>query len=112
MALQQQHHHLDDDDEGDVCRICRSGGDERLYHPCRCSGSIRHVHASCLTHWLQHSGNTHCEVRVCCAVVVARRGCLGAGCLLCVCVCVLRALAEVCAHASLSPPPGRGARRR
>ena len=46
MALQQQHHHLDDDDEGDVCRICRSGGDERLYHPCRCSGSIRHVHAS------------------------------------------------------------------
>jgi hypothetical protein len=21
------------------------------------------VHAPCLTQWLQHSGNTHCEVR-------------------------------------------------
>ena len=62
MALHAlQHGHLDDDEDGDVCRICRSGG-ERLYHPCKCAGSIKFVHAACLTQWLQHSGNTHCEV--------------------------------------------------
>jgi len=32
--------------ESDHCRICRSEGsaDEPLYHPCKCSGSIKFVH--------------------------------------------------------------------
>lgn len=52
------------DDEGDVCRICRMPGEERnsLFYPCKCSGSIKFVHQQCLTDWLAHSGNTHCEV--------------------------------------------------
>jgi hypothetical protein len=57
---------IDDDEEGDVCRICRMVGeaDNPLYFPCKCSGSIRYVHEQCLKEWLNHSGNTHCEVSV------------------------------------------------
>lgn len=55
-----------------VCRICRMGGSaaEPLFYPCRCSGSIKHVHQSCLLDWLRHSGRltagAACEViRLC-----------------------------------------------
>lgn len=50
--------------EPDTCRICREADDEEepLYHPCRCSGSIRHVHQSCLIRWLSHSQKKHCEL--------------------------------------------------
>ncbi len=32
--------------EADTCRICRGEGttEEPLFHPCRCSGSIKFVH--------------------------------------------------------------------
>ena len=55
---------LSDDEDGDVCRICRMGSQQEdpLFHPCKCSGSIKYVHQQCLLDWLQHSGNTHCEV--------------------------------------------------
>ena len=55
---------LSDDEDGDVCRICRMGSqaDDPLFYPCKCSGSIKYVHQQCLLDWLQHSGNTHCEV--------------------------------------------------
>lgn len=35
---------MSDDDQ--VCRICRSEAtpNEPLFHPCKCSGSIRYVH--------------------------------------------------------------------
>ncbi|KZZ88109.1 RING finger membrane protein [Ascosphaera apis ARSEF 7405] len=48
----------------DTCRICRSEGtlDDPLYHPCKCSGSIRYVHQSCLMEWLSHSQKKHCEL--------------------------------------------------
>ncbi|CAG8627006.1 5045_t:CDS:10 [Rhizophagus irregularis] len=47
-----------------VCRVCRSEGteDQPLYHPCKCSGSIRFVHQDCLTEWLRHSKKKYCEV--------------------------------------------------
>ena len=38
------------------CRICLSEGPSEgdpLVCPCECSGSIRHVHAKCLGHWLR-----------------------------------------------------------
>ena len=52
------------DDDAPVCRICRLGSSEggRLFHPCKCSGSIKFVHEACLSQWLKHSGNTCCEV--------------------------------------------------
>ena len=37
------------------CRICR-GADSPLYRPCKCAGSIGHVHTECLLEWLEHSG--------------------------------------------------------
>ncbi|KAL0488185.1 E3 ubiquitin-protein ligase MARCH6 [Acrasis kona] len=50
------------DDE--LCRICRQGGTmmRPLYHPCNCSGSIRHVHEDCLIQWINHSNNQTCEL--------------------------------------------------
>ncbi|KAK9469791.1 hypothetical protein V1512DRAFT_219315 [Lipomyces arxii] len=49
----------------DVCRICRGEAteEEQLFHPCKCSGSIRYVHQECLTEWLQHSQRKNvCEL--------------------------------------------------
>lgn len=48
----------------DTCRICRSEGSpsEPLFHPCKCSGSIKFVHQECLIEWLGHSNKKHCEL--------------------------------------------------
>ncbi|GBF99992.1 hypothetical protein Rsub_12719 [Raphidocelis subcapitata] len=71
MAADAPHPLLDgyvsEEEDGDVCRICRMGaGDEPLYWPCRCSGSIKYVHQQCLLDWLRHSGRltagAACEV--------------------------------------------------
>lgn len=55
-----------DDEVGDVetCRICRTeaGEAESLFHPCKCSGSIKYVHQECLMEWLSHSQKKHCEL--------------------------------------------------
>ncbi|PNS17912.1 ERAD-associated E3 ubiquitin-protein ligase doa10 [Sphaceloma murrayae] len=52
------------DGDGDTCRICRSEGtpEEPLFHPCKCSGSIKHVHQDCLMEWLSHTNKKHCEL--------------------------------------------------
>lgn len=41
----------------ETCRICRceETPEEPLYHPCRCSGSIKYVHQECLQEWLHTS---------------------------------------------------------
>ena len=48
----------------DTCRICRGEGSEAepLFHPCKCSGSIKHVHQDCLMEWLSHSQKKYCEL--------------------------------------------------
>lgn len=55
-----------EDGMGDVslCRICRGEGSdaEPLFHPCKCSGSIKYVHQDCLMEWLSHSQKKHCEL--------------------------------------------------
>lgn len=52
-------------DEEAECRICR-GGEELparpLFHPCKCSGSIKYTHEECLVNWLAQSGSTRCEL--------------------------------------------------
>lgn len=52
------------DDEEDICRVCRmtATNDRPLFHPCICTGSIRHVHQECLTQWLRHSRKEYCEL--------------------------------------------------
>ena len=51
-------------EEFDTCRICRGEGsiEEPLFYPCKCSGSIKYVHQSCLVEWLSHSQKKHCEL--------------------------------------------------
>ncbi|ORX55663.1 hypothetical protein DM01DRAFT_1024316 [Hesseltinella vesiculosa] len=48
----------------DVCRVCRSGAtiEKPLYHPCKCSGSIRFIHQECLLEWLSHCKKSLCEL--------------------------------------------------
>lgn len=50
--------------DADTCRICRGEGtaEEPLFYPCKCSGSIKHVHQDCLMEWLSHSQKKHCEL--------------------------------------------------
>ncbi|KAL1918314.1 uncharacterized protein VTP21DRAFT_2974 [Calcarisporiella thermophila] len=52
------------DDEVDICRVCRCEAtpDQPLFHPCRCSGSIKYVHQDCLIEWLSHSKKKYCEL--------------------------------------------------
>ncbi|KAK9813248.1 hypothetical protein WJX72_011401 [[Myrmecia] bisecta] len=55
----------EDGTEEVVCRICRMPDSEeegKLYYPCNCKGSIKHVHQDCLNRWLTHSGHRHCEL--------------------------------------------------
>ncbi|XP_046410891.1 E3 ubiquitin-protein ligase MARCHF3-like isoform X1 [Neodiprion fabricii] len=46
------------------CRICHEGDDglEELVDPCKCSGSVGLVHASCLEKWLSTSNTDRCEI--------------------------------------------------
>ncbi|KAI6139827.1 hypothetical protein BKA82DRAFT_3988177, partial [Pisolithus tinctorius] len=48
----------------DTCRICSAPGepDQPLFHPCKCSGTIRYIHQDCLTTWLSHSKKKTCDV--------------------------------------------------
>lgn len=51
-------------DEQDTCRICSAPAeqDQPLFHPCKCSGTIRYIHQDCLTTWLAHSRKKTCDV--------------------------------------------------
>ncbi|KAJ6164107.1 hypothetical protein N7470_002779 [Penicillium chermesinum] len=51
-------------EDTDTCRICHGEAteDEPLFYPCKCSGSIKFVHQSCLVEWLAHSQKKHCEL--------------------------------------------------
>ena len=47
----------------DECRICRCGWEiGPLLHPCKCSGSIRFVHADCQIQWLERTQASACEL--------------------------------------------------
>lgn len=45
-----------------VCKICADSTGEKLFEPCRCSGSMSSIHHSCLVKWLAMSGRKHCEI--------------------------------------------------
>lgn len=46
----------------DECRICQSRGEEVLISPCKCAGSAKWVHESCLVKWFQVSQTSACEL--------------------------------------------------
>jgi E3 ubiquitin-protein ligase DOA10 len=47
------------------CRICHepAAPDNPLIRPCKCSGTIQHVHHNCQLVWLRRSRRRECEVR-------------------------------------------------
>lgn len=51
-------------DEQDTCRICSAPAEpgQPLFHPCKCSGTIRYIHQDCLSTWLAHSKKKNCDV--------------------------------------------------
>ncbi|KAJ3571047.1 hypothetical protein NP233_g4020 [Leucocoprinus birnbaumii] len=51
-------------EEQDTCRICSAPAEpnQPLFHPCKCSGTIRYIHQDCLTTWLAHSKKKTCDV--------------------------------------------------
>ncbi|XP_073325251.1 E3 ubiquitin-protein ligase MARCHF9-like [Pagrus major] len=45
------------------CRICFQGPEKgELLSPCRCSGSVRCTHQSCLIRWISERGSWSCEI--------------------------------------------------
>ncbi|KAI0029551.1 hypothetical protein K488DRAFT_56109 [Vararia minispora EC-137] len=52
------------DEDQDTCRICSAPAepDAPLFHPCKCSGTIRYIHQDCLTTWLAHSKKKTCDL--------------------------------------------------
>ncbi|XP_050018199.1 E3 ubiquitin-protein ligase MARCHF1 isoform X3 [Alexandromys fortis] len=54
----------DGSDNFTVCRICHCEGDEEspLITPCRCTGTLRFVHQSCLHQWIKSSDTRCCEL--------------------------------------------------
>ena len=48
---------------GLMCRICHGDSEEEeLIRPCRCTGTVKHAHQSCILHWVSKSGNQTCEL--------------------------------------------------
>ena len=46
-----------------MCRICHGGcEDGELITPCRCAGTVRHAHQSCILNWISKSGHPDCEL--------------------------------------------------
>ena len=44
------------------CRICFDSGSEPLISPCKCTGSMKWVHKSCLQQWINHKKDYKCPV--------------------------------------------------
>ncbi|VVT58895.1 uncharacterized protein SAPINGB_P006438 [Magnusiomyces paraingens] len=59
-------HQNENDISTAVCRICRGENSESepLFHPCKCSGSIKYVHQDCLKEWIEKS-NKHMVCDLC-----------------------------------------------
>lgn len=53
-------------EEEDCCRICHCEAEvnKPLFHPCKCSGSVKFIHQECLQTWLKVSkqSNPKCEL--------------------------------------------------
>ncbi|KAM5264525.1 E3 ubiquitin-protein ligase MARCHF1 isoform 2-T2 [Ctenodactylus gundi] len=54
----------DGSDSLEICRICHCEGDDEspLITPCRCTGTLRFVHQSCLHQWIKSSDTRCCEL--------------------------------------------------
>lgn len=55
------------EEDEDCCRVCHGEAEELrpLFHPCRCSGSIKFVHQDCLQMWLKISNQSNPKCELC-----------------------------------------------
>lgn len=54
-------------DEAPCCRVCHGESEtgNELYHPCKCTGSIRYIHQACLVEWLKVSNKNEPKCELC-----------------------------------------------
>ena len=45
-----------------ICRICLDNGAECLVAPCKCAGSAKYAHESCLLQWFFRTRRRKCEL--------------------------------------------------
>lgn len=44
-----------DEADIDICRVCRcEAGEQELFYPCICTGSIKYIHQDCLQQWMRY----------------------------------------------------------
>ena len=48
--------------ESPFCRICLNSCDGPVLAPCNCTGTVQHVHESCLKQWLATKSLASCEL--------------------------------------------------
>ena len=48
--------------EQPVCRICLEHGSELLVSPCKCDGSAKYIHETCLLTWFHKTRRKRCEI--------------------------------------------------
>ena len=54
---------VQDYENDETCRICHCGVEtEPLISPCLCTGTVKHIHHSCLMDWLKRCIKTKCEL--------------------------------------------------
>lgn len=56
-----------------MCRICHGEEDlnsKSLIHPCKCSGTLRYVHQTCLLKWLAMSGRIQSIFKERCSITI------------------------------------------
>lgn len=55
------------EEDEDCCRVCHGEAEATrpLFHPCRCSGSIKFVHQDCLQTWLKISNQSNPKCELC-----------------------------------------------
>ena len=48
------------EEDEQVCRVCYDKIDSKLIYPCKCTGSIKWIHESCLNKWIAASKKDFC----------------------------------------------------
>ncbi|TKR61668.1 hypothetical protein L596_028751 [Steinernema carpocapsae] len=62
-ALSHLHSTPEMSEEQAICRICLYPSEELLFHPCKCSGSIKFVHNTCWKRWTENGrSRKKCEL--------------------------------------------------
>jgi hypothetical protein len=48
--------------EEELCRICFIQTEKPLFHPCKCNGTMKFVHETCLMNWINVKKSNTCDI--------------------------------------------------